>query len=189
MEIKKPDIRYLQEMKKVIYDREWLKKAPNYKLYFMYRGLKKENGLRYNITVIPPRMLGEEFVKTKGHDHKGNFKEIYTVLNGQAIYLFQKCKNKKVSDVFAIKARRGESALIPKGYGHITINPGKKVLKEADWAVENCQNDYKFIEKMKGMCYYYTKSGWIKNENYKSVPKLKFKKPLKKAPKDLSFLL
>ncbi len=189
MEIKKPDIRYLNDMKNVLQDKEWAKKAPNYELYYMYRGVKKEKGFRYNITVIPPRMLGKEFVKTKGHDHIGKFKEIYTILNGEAIYLFQKCKNKMVLDVYAIRAKKNESVLIPAGYGHITINPSKKILKEADWAVENCKNDYSFIEKMAGMCYYYTKSGWIKNENYKSVPKLKFKKPLKKIPKDLSFLI
>jgi len=188
MEIKNPEIRHLNDMKKVVCDKEWLKKAQNYELYYMYRGLKKEKGLRYNITVIPVRMLGKEFVKTKGHDHKGNFKEIYTVLSGRAIYLLQKCKGKKVLDVFAVKAGKNESALIPAGYGHITINPGRKTLKEADWARENCRNDYKFIEKMGGMCYYYTKSGWIKNENYESVPKLKFRKPLKGLPENLDFL-
>lgn len=186
---KKPDIRYLNEMKAVLYDKKWAKTAPNFPVYYMYRGVKKKAGLRYNITVIPPRMLGKEFVKTKGHDHQGKIKEVYTVLRGEAIYLFQRRKKNKVLDVYAVKAKRGESVIIPEGYGHITINPSKKnELKEGDWAVKSCKNVYGFIEKMGGMCYYCLKSGWIKNKNYGIVPKLRFKKPLKKLPRNLDFL-
>jgi len=41
---------------------------------------------------------------------------------------------------------------------------------------------------MQGACYFYTKSGWIKNKNYKFVPKIRFEKPLKEKPKNLDFL-
>jgi len=45
-----PDIRYLKDMKEVVYDKEWLKKAPrDLELYYMYRGIKKKDGLRYDI--------------------------------------------------------------------------------------------------------------------------------------------
>jgi len=196
---KKPDIRYLNDMKEVLYDRKWAKTAPNFELYYMYRGIKKKNDLRYDITIIPTRMLGQEFVKTKGHEHLGKFGEVYIVLEGQAIFLMQKTldQNKfgaeqgeggEIQDVYAIKAKKGEVAVIPPYYGHITINPGKKDLKLANWVSENCKNNYKLIEKMQGACYYYTKKGWIKNKNYKKVPKLRFEKPLKLIPKDLSFL-
>ena len=74
----KPGIRMLFDIKNVIYDRDWLSSAKNMELYYMYRELSlgkkdalliKEHGLRYDITVIPPRMLGCEFVKTAGHYH------------------------------------------------------------------------------------------------------------------------
>ena len=86
---KKPDIRYLDDMREVLYDKKWAKKAPNLELYYMYRGLKKKNGLRYDITLISPQMLGKEFVKTKGHEHL-NLGEVYIVLEGEAIFLIQK---------------------------------------------------------------------------------------------------
>ena len=35
----KPDVRYLEDMKDVVYDKEWLKTAPNLELYYMYRDL------------------------------------------------------------------------------------------------------------------------------------------------------
>lgn len=185
---KKPDIRYLNDMKEVIYDKKWLKTAPNLELYYMYRGIKKKGNLRYDITIIPLRMLGKEFVKTKGHEHIGKYGELYMVLEGEAIYLMQKRKNEKIEDVYVVKAKKGDVIIIPSGYAHVSINPSKKDLKMANWISENCKSDYQMFEKMEGACYYYTQKGWIKNKNYKEIPKLRFEKPLKLIPRDLSFL-
>lgn len=180
------EIRYLDGIKEVLYDKKWLKTAPNLELYYMNRGVKEKNGLRYDITIVPPQMLGKEFTKTLGHEHSDNFGEIYTVLSGEALYLIQKVKKNKVEDVYVIKAKKGESAIIPSGYGHITINASKKILKESNWIAKDCKNIYDLFLKNEGACYYYTDKGWIKNIKYKSVPKLRFKKPLKswkKLPK------
>jgi glucose-6-phosphate isomerase, archaeal len=189
MEIK-PDIRRLKDVKKVIFDKEWLKKANDFELYYMYRGMKKKDNLRYDITVIPPKMLGKEFVKTKGHYHLGKNGEIYIVLKGEALYLVQLKASKKdeIKDVYAVKAKKGDVVVIPPFYGHITINPSRKKLEMANWMDDKCQSDYSFFEQMNGACYFYTKNGWIKNEKYKKVPKLRFKKPIKKIPKNLNFL-
>ena len=185
---KKPDIRYLDEMRGMLFDKKWAKNAPNLELYYMYRGVKEKNGLRYDITVIPAKILGKEFVKTKGHEHSKNYGEVYVVLEGQAIYLMQKCKRKEIEDAYAIRAKKGEVVVIPPGYGHITINSSKKNLVTANWCSEKCQNKYELFEKMQGACYYYTKLGWIKNKNYRNIPKLRFEKPLKSMPKNLNFL-
>lgn len=192
MAVKKPDIRFLNDMKNVLYDKKWVKTTPNFELYYMYRGIKKKNGLRYDITVIPPRMLGQEFAKTKGHEHLKKYGELYIVLKGEAIYLMQQRQNNnqiKIKDVYAIRAKRGEAVVIPPYYGHVTINPsGKETLKTANWLDEKSQHVYDVVVKKKGLCYYYTEKGWIKNKNYGKVPKLRFKKPLKKIPKNLNFL-
>ena len=185
---KKPDIRYLNDMKKVLFDQKWAKTAPNFELYYMYRGLKEKNELRYDITVIPPKMLGKEFVKTKGHYHVENHGELYIVLGGKAIYLMQKEKDGKIEDVYYVKAKKGDHILIPPQYGHITINPSSKELKMANWVSKKCKSNYGDIEKRKGACYYYTISGWVKNKNYKNIPNLHFKKPQKLFPKNLDFL-
>lgn len=184
----KPDIRYLNEMREVIYDQKWLKLTPNFELYYMYRGVKIKNDLRYDITVIPARTLGQEFVKTKGHEHLGKYGEIYLVLEGEAIYLMQKRKSNQIVDVYAAKAKKGDVVIIPPHYGHVTINPSRKDLKMANWISKNCQSSYQLFEKMQGACYYYTTKGWVRNRNYKKVPKLRFEKPQKSIPKDLSFL-
>lgn len=185
----KPDIRYLNDMKEVICDQKWLKSASNVELYYMYRKVKEKGDLRYDITKIPPRFLGKEFVKTKGHRHIGNFGEVYIVLKGKAIFLMQKCKNGRIEDVCAVKAKKGDVCVIPKNYNHIIINPSnKETLKTANWVSKKCKNDYKFLQKKGGAYYFYTKSGWVKNKNYKKIPKLRFEKPLKKMPKNLDFL-
>ncbi|MBM3250978.1 MAG: glucose-6-phosphate isomerase [Candidatus Nealsonbacteria bacterium] len=186
--MKKPDIRYLYDMKNVLYDQKWAKTAPNFELYYMYRGVEEKDGLRYDITTIPARMLGKEFTKTQGHHHKGNYGEVYIVLENQGIYLMQKQKKNIVEDVYVVKAKRGDVVLIPPYYAHITINPANKTLKMANWMARESKSDYQLIEKMGGACYFYTKTGWIKNKKYKKTPKLRFKKPLKSIPNNLDFL-
>lgn len=184
----KPDIRYLDDMRAVLYDKEWAKGASNFELYYMYRGVKEEDELRYDITVIPPKMLGEEFVKTKGHEHSEPSEELYIVLEGEAIFLMQKYKKDNIEDVLAIKAKGGEAIIIPQDYGHVTINPSQTTLKMANWINKKYRGVYDLFEKKEGACYYYTISGWVKNKNYQKIPELRFKEPLKSVPKNLEFL-
>jgi glucose-6-phosphate isomerase len=188
MVLKNPEIRYLYDIKRVLYDQKWLKEAPNFEIYYMYRGVGEKDGLRYDITIIPPRMLGKEFVKTKGHYHIGNYGEIYKVLEGEGIFLMQKKEDGKIKDIYWVKAKKGDYIVVPPRYGHTTINPSSKILKMANWISKKCQSDYKNIERKRGFCYYYTKLGWIKNKNYDKIPKLRFKKPFKTMPKNLDFL-
>ena len=179
---KTPDIRYLNDIKEALFDQEWAKTAPNYELYYMYRGLQEQDNLRYDITVIPPRMLGEEFTKTKGHYHVENHGEIYIVLEGEAFFLMQKEENGKIVDVYCVKGKKGDHISIPAQYGHITINNSSQELKMANWISKDCKSNYKTIEDKQGACYYYIKSGWVKNKNYGDVPELRFEEPEKSMP-------
>lgn len=187
-----PDVRYLNDMQSVILDKEWLKTAGNPELYFMYRKVKQENGLNHNITVIPSKMLGKEFVKTAGHIHIGPQQEIYTVLEGEAIFLMQKTNGDAVEDVYIVKAKQGESAVIPSFYGHVTINPSDQELKTSDWSSAETKSDYSLFQKLQGACYYYIEENgeakWIKNKNYKNVPELREEPALKSTPENLDFL-
>lgn len=195
-----PDIRRLNDMRKVLADKNFAKISSDAELYYMYRGVENNNGLRYDITVIPSKMLGEEFVKTKGHYHLENWQEVYTVLEGTAIYLMQKRnENNEIEDCYAVETKKGETIIIPKNYGHVTINPSEtEELKMANWVSPDCKVDYKSYEEKQGACYYYVKGlasaqgygegAWIKNGNYKNVPDLRFEKPLKNIPQDLDFL-
>ena len=185
-----PDVRKLNDIKTVIFDQEWLKTAADSDLYFMYRGLEEKDGLRYDITVVPAKMLGSEFVKTKGHYHEGAYGELYTVLEGNAIYLMQKkSADDIIEDCYFVKAKKGDVVIIPSFYGHITINPAEnQELKMANWVSKDCISNYSLFEKLHGACYFYTTNGWLKNGNYKSVPEIREEQPIKSIPEDLSFL-
>ncbi|MFI5205759.1 MAG: glucose-6-phosphate isomerase family protein [Candidatus Paceibacterales bacterium] len=186
----KPDTRNLDQVRKVLFDREFAKTANNIDLYFMYRGVEENNGIRYDITVIPANMLGQEFSKTKGHVHIGKYQEVYTILEGSALYLFQKAKGDIIEDVFVVKAQKGDVVVIPSDYGHVSINPSPtEELKMANWISSDCKSDYSDFENLQGACYYYISPGtWVKNDHYKNVPPLRFQEPLKEVPKDLDFL-
>jgi glucose-6-phosphate isomerase len=182
------ETRYLDDMRTVLYDKAWAKTAPNFEVYYMERGIEEKDDLRYDITTIPPKMLGQEFVKTKGHYHIGGYQELYIVLEGEAIFLMQKRGKRKVQDVCYVKATKGDRVLVPSFYGHVTINPGAKTLKMGNWISKECQSDYESIETTRGFSYYYTQAGWIKNKNYEEVPKLRFEMPLESMPRNLDFL-
>lgn len=187
---KKPETRFLNEMQPVLYDQQWfgsVKRPECFGVYDVYRRLKKKKDLRYDITVIPAKMLGQEFPKTKGHIHS-NVQELIWVLEGKAFYFAQKSKNDSIEDCYVIEAKKGDILTVPAGYEHLTINPSKKKLIMANWISEKAKYDYSLFDRFQGACYYYTKKGWIKNKNYKKVPKLKFKKPFKLMPEDLNFL-
>jgi glucose-6-phosphate isomerase len=184
-----PDVRKLDDMREVLADKDFAKNSPDMDSYYMYRKVEEKDGLKSSITITRSLMLGKEFNKTYGHIHDGNFAETYTVLDGEGFFLMQNGDENKIEDVFVIKAQKGQTAVIPAGYGHVTINPSTTVdLKTQDWTSLNCKNNYTLYKKLAGSCYYYTTEGWVKNENYKNIPELRFEKALDSLPEDLTFL-
>jgi glucose-6-phosphate isomerase len=185
-----PDVRYIGDLLPVLYtpDVDVNKNEP---AYFMYRDLylsKKdrstilEYGLRYDITIIPPKRIGKEYIKTLGHYHPPNkmgtaYTEIYEVLDGEAMYFFQRVSNGDVLDVIVVRAEAGDKVLIPPEYGHITINPSNKILKMSNWVYRHFSSIYDPIIKRKGGCYYYLSTGWIPNNNYKKISDLRILDP------------
>lgn len=181
--------RRLKEMTNVVYNQDFAQKNPELELYKVDRKIKVDQDLRWDITTVPPKMIGEEFVRTKGNRNNQGFQELYTVLEGEAIFLMQKTKDGIVEDVYAIKASASDWIIVPPDYEIITINPSsEKILKTGNWVSNKTENIYKDIEKFKGACYFYTLNGWIKNKNYQNVPEIRFEEPLKQEPENLDFL-
>ncbi|OPY54790.1 MAG: Glucose-6-phosphate isomerase [Methanosaeta sp. PtaU1.Bin112] len=178
------DVRRLYDMKEVILDQEWLAGASDFELYYMFRDLSLsradkekllQNNLRYDITIIPPNMLGCEYIKTAGHYHPNaagsvTYPELYEVLEGEALYLLQ---NQDLSDVVAVYASAGDKVLVPPGYGHVTINRSNKTLKMANFVARNFLSLYEPYKEKKGGAYYLTKDGWIKNERCPEAAELR----------------
>jgi len=182
---REPDIRQLFDMREVILDQSWLKTAENFELYYMYRDLflsrsdaqrLRDQGIRYDITIIPPHMLGREYIKTAGHYHPNipggsiTYPELYEVLEGEALYLLQK---PDFSDVVVVHASAGDKVLVPPNYGHITINRSNRTLKMANFVARNFSSLYDPIKEKAGAAYFFTKEGWIKNERCPEAAELR----------------
>ena len=159
-------------------------------LYAMYKGVHLKNDtdlfkkyhLRYDITQISPGLIGKEFVKTIGHYHKDLSSEIYEVLSGEAIFLFQKISSGGEADeIYLIRVGVGQKVIVPSGYGHITINPGKDFLIVTDISFDKMEPDYDFFKNYKGAAYYVLENNndiaTVRNENYSSVGNLRIGKP------------
>ncbi len=166
-------------------------------LYLMYRGVVKKtdvaifkrHGKQYDITVIFPGLLGKEFDKTIGHSHIGPFPEAYEILEGEALFLFQKYQKKKTDQVFLVKAKKGQKVIVPPGFGHVSVNATRKILVLGNLWKSNVKSDYSLFHEKNGGAYYIEKAevkSKIKitsNKNYGKVL------PLKKArPKEIKKL-
>lgn len=192
------DVRRLHDMEDVVFDKDWFENTEerNKDMYYMFRDLAKNstdlerikaNHLRYDITVIPPGMLGSEYIKTVGHYHPNvpgteiSYPELYQVLEGTATYLLQKVEHGEedaVLDAVVIKAETGDLVLVPPGYGHVTINATEKTLKMANWVCRDFSSIYEPIKRLFGASYFLLKDGFVKNPLYKNVPKIRYLAPL-----------
>jgi glucose-6-phosphate isomerase len=158
-------------------------------VYYMYRDVARspldhqwlhEQKIRFDITVIPPRDLCGEFMKTKGHYHPANpagtgYPEVYEVLEGEAHYLIQ---TRDCSDVVMIAATAGEIVVVPPGYGHVTINPSLTVvLMMANLVSSSFRSDYRPYEESHGAAYYEMTNGeFVKNPHFTSPARLRLVK-------------
>lgn len=182
-ELPKPAQRTADDMRAVLFSTRCECRDP---LYFMYRDLARsgkdwqwlhEQRLRYDLTVIPPRDLCGERVKTKGHYHPKNpagvgYPEIYEVLEGSAHYLLQ---SSSLDDVVLIAAEAGDLVIIPPGYGHITINPSPdQTLSMANIVSTAFESQYGEYEARHGAAYYELSDGTlVRNPSYSSVPPIR----------------
>lgn len=140
-------------------------------VYYVWRYVHLAFDLRYDLTLLPPGTIGDEFVKTAGHYHK-HYPEVYEVLSGRAYFLIQ-----SESGVYLAEAGPGEKFLIPPSFGHNTINVFNEPLILANWVSEKATYDYEPYKKYHGAMYYFLKNNnlvdIVKNTNYEFVPEIK----------------
>ncbi len=190
----KPSLRYLRELQPVMM--EPVERSMNGEIaYYMYRGVRTYEDLRYDITVLPYRRLGREHVKTFGHYHNRAlngrpYPEIYEVLSGKAMFVLQKPESPEIEDLIVIEVHEGESLLVPPGYGHVTVNPGGGTLIYANLVYKLVRGDYTLFRRLRGAAVYLTTSGVLENPMYSRVPppraadELVIKKSLKDIVED-----
>ena len=186
------DVRLFKEMAMLYYDNmgSWVDAMDfNTPLYYMFRNVCRNddcaaishNKLRYDITIMLPMKLGNEYNKTAGHYHplvpgaRISYPELYEVLHGTGYFIIQRVTNKvKVEDAMIIKIEKGDKVIIPPDYGHVMVNSGRDLLITANWVSSAFSSIYEPYREMKGACYYileeYLQPRIIKNEAYDDVP-------------------
>lgn len=187
-----PGVRTLQQMREVLMDK---KISRPQELYYMYRDvyakadkpLLDRHGLRFDVTVIRPDMLGRELMKTAGHYHPGDFGELYEVVSGRCCCLLQRHKEddfRVIEEVIAVEAQAGDKIVIPPKFGHILINPGPGYLVTSNWVSSRFSSEYELYKKAGGAAYFCAggPSGqeFVANPFFKGLPGIKLFKAAQK---------
>jgi len=132
--------------------------------------------LRYDVTVVPPLLLGEEYVKTLGHRHlpvgeAGPHPEVFEVLEGEAVFFVQKQSGAEVDDVSLLFARKGDKVLIPPDRGHVLINASSRRLVVGHLISRSCVEAHDPYVERRGAAFYVLTGGrLVRNLNYSSIP-------------------
>jgi len=196
----KPAVREFSAMKNFLKDPG--SQFARREVYYMYRDLAKSEhveaihaaGLEYDITIIPPGLIGDEYVKTIGHYHPYKpgttirYPEVYEVIYGKVFFLLQSASEdlERLIDVYVVAAERGDKVLVPPGFGHVSVNPGDDVLVMSNWQPLGNKGLYEPYEARNGAAYYITASKRLQktgkttpdfdfaaNMNYQQVPPLR----------------
>lgn len=185
-----PVVRSAGEMRDVFYSPAAVDSKQQ--LYFYYKGLglKKDrelierHGLRYNMIIMPPALIGPEYVKTVGHynpaapETEETYPEVYEVVQGQAHFLLQYLDPEinSVEEVVLFEAAQGDKVIIPPNWGHVVINPANETLVAANWVADGFAPVYEPITKLGGAVYYEVRvqgvSTFIANPHYDYIPQL-----------------
>lgn len=159
------DMRYREKDNRHYFDIRSLFKteiSTNPLLYTFYKGVCRKNDMvfflvskiRYDIILIHPGTIGEEYYKTSGHIHVGDYPEIYEVINGTALFLLQKEDNKGiVQKMVAYRCTKGGRVYIPPGYAHVSINIANEPLVFCDLVSTVCANSYASLQEKNGLAY------------------------------------
>jgi glucose-6-phosphate isomerase len=158
-------------------------------VYLVYRGIAQPwnrvlfcwAGLRYDMTLVRPLLLGREYAKTVGHYHSAppgsrlTYPEVYQVLSGRACFLLQRQgpRRQDTADVrvLLLEGVAGDIVVVPPGYGHVTINPSEEEpLLVANLVASEAVSLYEPMVRHKGAAFYVTPAGLRENLNYESVP-------------------
>lgn len=186
-----PVVRRLAELREELADPA----APGpEELYSIYRdvGLPAgrerlhSHGLRYDITVMPPLMVGREYNKTAGQYQsaapggEATYPVVYEVLRGTALWLIQQSAPPyaAVHDLAVLEVSAGEKVIIPPGYGQVTINLGPGALVISSLAARACVPvSQPYRDRRGGACYCIRDDDgepvFVENPRYQGLPDLR----------------
>ena len=140
--------------------------------------------MRYELTLIPPRQIGREYIKTFGHRHHPeprsgiDYAEVCEVLVGKAHFIFQTLdlSGPSAPSAFCIEATAGQKVVFPPGFDHCTINPGPEPVLFSDVIARGVSGDYSRFTATRGAAYLEVEEqgapAFIPNPTYERVAPL-----------------
>lgn len=188
----KKSVRRVRDLNPVLFESAGRRTDDERAVYYVWRDLKQKKDaeeiahrkIRYDITALTSEPIGREPPKTFGHYHAKDisgvtFPEVYAVLSGMAWWIIQRPKKndpRTIEEAYLVEAHEGEKAVMPPGFGHITINPGSVPLILSNWIGDFFQYDYDTYENLHGACYWALETdgavAFEKNSFYYTVPDL-----------------
>jgi glucose-6-phosphate isomerase len=129
--------------------------------------------LTMGITTIEPRIIGTEFMMTRGHLHeRPDRSEMYFCLSGRGVILLENLSGQ----IKTLELTPGSMAYIPGYWIHRSINVGTEQLILAFCFNADAGQNYRIIEENRGMSQLVVSDGlggWELKENFKYVPQNK----------------
>ncbi len=171
--------------------------GPNPVVYTVYRDVRRPGdeatlrnaGLRFDLTVIAAgATIGRrEFSRTAGHYHApppaggAPFPEVYEVVAGRAYWLIQRPESDDpavLEEIYAVEAGPSEKAVMPPGFGHVSVNAFSGPLVLANWVAADVGYDYEPYRRLRGGGYWFLEGTlpgtieFIPNPAYRQLPAL-----------------
>lgn len=153
--------------------------------------------IEYDLLLMPPNVMGVEYVKTHGHQmptisgKSTTYPIIIEILYGSGTFLFQKFNENfdpliatepEISEVYMVKAPKGTKLVIPPGFYYTLINTRSTYLATGrlHYMWEEKSERLK-IEEKQGFCYFVIRKNArqeiVQNPRYKNIPRLQKLKP------------
>jgi glucose-6-phosphate isomerase len=164
------DARCLDELRDVLFTPDGI--DPNRELYWIFplrdagdsTAVFDDADLTYSFVLLPPGLIGSEFVKTRGHYHPEmpesdlEYPEVYSHIFGRPYLLMQhrsEYRSDHLDDCVLIELTDGQSVMIPPGYAHILINPTNQPAVVAGLYSKAFKGSYDPITVMEGAGYFF----------------------------------
>ncbi len=159
-------------------------------LYYMINGvcypehkeLFDKNKLKYEYTVLLPKLIAGEYLKSHGHIHYAktcpdkSIMEIMEVIHGKGYFLLF-LPGENGFNVTIVEVKRGDRFIVPKQYYHLTINIGDELFIFSDIISTISAGDYSLLKEKQGapLLVFKDNAGGIRydwNKNYPLVEKI-----------------
>jgi oxalate decarboxylase/phosphoglucose isomerase-like protein (cupin superfamily) len=135
----------------------------------------KKKNIKIDLTVLPPDVVGIEYIKTKAI-RCSQYNKILEIVNGAGIVVIQKFLSVDDQEILISNVKSTDKIIIPAGYTYTLINDKSTILIALEFMNSKAKNNIT-LDEMKGMAYYIIKKNAkkeiVKNPSYRIVDKYK----------------